>query len=98
MLPLKEIVEMRGRKSVKDVDVGYQGTAYIRYFSCSKGDVATHRASGGELVDGAVLPVKWGGVATSTAQDPRLQECNDIQKEHTSMALLETVWIEIDIV
>ena len=75
---------------------GWDGVAYVRFFTCSKGDVTTYRASGGELADGAVLPAKWGGVSTSTAYDPRLQECVDLQPKNKVTAELRTVWIKIN--
>ena len=95
MQALKEEIELR-RSEDADGD-GWSGTAYYRYFTCAKGDVATHQGSGGELEDGAVLPTKWGGVATSTAADPRLQRCVDKQNNpNGAQAFLETVWISID--
>jgi len=95
---LKEIENRRTRYRVTDPGGGWDGVAYVRYFTCAKGDVAAYRASGAELADGAVLPVKWGGVATSYGYDPRLQEVIDEQPEVSAMALLRTVWISINVV
>ena len=95
MQALKDHIERRAREHI--TGDGWDGTAYIRWFTCPKEDVPTHRASGGELANGAVLPVKWGGVATSNAYDPRLQECVDTQPEGAAVAILRTVWIEINV-
>ena len=93
---LKERPEKRSRYRVSDPG-GWDGVAYVRYFTCSKGDVATYRAAGAELADGAVLPEKWGGVATSEGYDPRLQECIDEQPPGSAGAMLRTIWISINV-
>ena len=83
------------RTSGRTVGDGWDGVAHVRYFTCPKDDVATHRAA--ELADGAVLPAKWGGVATAYGYDPRLQECVDEQPTDSAQALLRTVWISINV-
>ena len=85
------------RTRYREVGEGWDGVAYVRYFTCAKGDVAAYRTSGAELADGAVLPVKWGGVATAYGYDPKLQECVDEQPQASAQALLRTVWISINV-
>jgi len=88
---LKEYPERRRKEPT--AGNGWVGFKYVRYFTVAKGDVETHRAA--ELAPGAVLPAKWGGVATTTAADPRLQVCVDLQQGLGAMAELYTEWIEI---
>jgi hypothetical protein len=77
---------------------GFDGVAYVRWIKCPRDDVPTVRATGGELADGAVLPVKWGGVATARSYDPRLQDCTEDDKTSTSgMAVFRTVWKSINV-
>ena len=90
-MALKEYPERRRQEPA--FGNGWVGVKYIRYFTVAKSDVATHRAA--ELLDGAVLPEKWGGVATTNAADPRLQVCVDQQQAKGAMAEFYTEWIEI---
>lgn len=88
---LKEIPERR--QKLNTAGAGWVGFKHIRYFTASKADVAAHQE--GELAFGAVLPEKWGGVATSTSLDPRLHFCEDRQQKKGAMADLYTEWVEI---
>lgn len=84
------------RKKVRLDTELFSGYDYVRVFTVPRGDVAAHLAA--ELAPGAVLPVKWGGVATSTVQDPRLQAPLTETKQSTAdFAILETHWVSIDV-
>lgn len=73
---------------------GWTGKQHIRFFTCAPGDLAAVLAE--DLVLGAVLPEKWGGVSTSRPQDPMLQQVQD--KRGDRLVELTTVWISIDVV
>ena len=93
MRALQEDIRRRQKEPISGD--GWTGWKYIRYFTCAVGDVATHRAD--ELAQGAVLPEKWGGVATETAADPRLQVWVDTQQGKGQDTVLYTEWVEITV-
>lgn len=71
----------------------WTGHKNIRVFTAMPGDVAAHRLD--ELLPGAVLPEKWGGVATATALDPRLTDVVEQVQKESSITRLYTEWTEI---
>jgi hypothetical protein len=76
----------------------YLGTVYHRFFVCPGGDSALHILSGGDLALGAVLPVKWGGVASGLAHDPRLMAPARIVEQRTGgNVLLEADFLALDV-
>ena len=76
---------------------GWTGWAYRRIFRVPKGQVATALDDGGDLARGSVLPVKWGGVATSKAEDPRLQTVTGLQQRGGALDELSAVYITVDV-
>jgi len=95
MQNIKEHIDRRRQVRVS-TDM-YDGTDYVRYFTFPRGDLATHRGASGELKDGAVLPLKWDGVSTTTACDPRLQQCIEVKESRSADIEVETHWISIDV-
>jgi len=89
---LREIEEKRKRLWTAGQD--WTGYKHIRVFQgVPPGDLATHRAA--ELLPGAVLPAKWGGVATSRAIDPRLTYAPEAGQRGSSQTEIYTEWTEI---
>ena len=75
----------------------FSGTDYMHLFELPRDDEATHYGSGGALEYGSVLPAAWGGVATSKAEDPRLQSRVRQTKKDGSEGLVEVHWVSIDV-
>jgi len=78
------------------VDSDFTGMAYIRVLSVPKGEVVTALGSGGTLALGSVLPAAWGGPATATALDPRLQTVERAQNNEGAFDRLVATYISVD--
>lgn len=90
---LKEDITRRSRQWASGQD--WTGYKHIRVFQgVPDGDLAAHRLA--ELAPGAVLPAKWGGVATARAIDPRLTNCPDVGQRGSAASMqIYTEWTEI---
>jgi len=88
---LREDITKRTKTSI--TSDSYAGYKYVRVFVCMAGDADTHRAA--ELALGSVLPTKWGGVATSTAVDPRLVTVVERGHPNSSSTQFYTEWVQI---
>lgn len=84
--------ERRKRQPASGQD--WTGYKHIRVFQgVPAGDLAYHRAN--ELAPGAVLPTKWGGVATARAIDPRLTLAPEAGQKNSSQTEIYTEWTDI---
>jgi len=89
---LYEDITRRSRQPAAGRD--WTGYKHIRVFKgLPGGDMAYHRAN--ELSPGAVLPAKWGGVATSRAIDPRLTYAPETGQSKSAATQIYTEWTEI---
>jgi len=86
--------EKERRAEVMARGEGWVGTDNIRVFLVASGDVATAFAA--SLLAGAVLPAKWGGVATSTAKDPRFQSWERGKARQDGRIEVITHWLSVD--
>lgn len=91
----KDLAEDKQRRRIAPAyGSGWHGQKYIRWFKVPPGDVEYHQTH--ELTPGAVLPEKWGGVATSKAIDPRLTATVEQKDRAGSLAVLYTEWTALD--
>jgi hypothetical protein len=89
---LREIESRRSRQWASGQD--WTGYKHVRVFQgVAPGDLATHRAA--ELAPGAVLPAKWGGVATARAIDPRLTLAPEAGQKASAQTEIYTEWTEL---